>query len=373
MATRAPFARWIRIAALGLAALSLLAALEAQLPAYGASLLRQEIRMITHQPDTSPPPQDVLASLTRPDQNRLTILAVGDIARCARTDLPGRLLPATTDQLGWHRPMIADHADPQASARLAATWPAAPILALGDLAYARGTPAEFADCFDGAWGSLRPRILPAPGNHEYGTPGAFGYFDYWGAQAGPDRRGYYALRWRNWLMLSLNSEVDAAPGSPQAIWLAQELAQARARAPEGCIMAFFHKPAHSPQGPRHDQHNAERLFAQVQQAGASFVIHGHNHIYERSPQQDSSGAAVATGGTMAFTVGTGGVTAPGPQHASQNASQTGHPGHSHVTIQGTIGLLRMELSDHGFAWWFHQAADGAVLDHGRATCGPGDP
>jgi hypothetical protein len=358
MTARALLARVLKVSARVLAAVTLLAAMEGQIFAYGVFLLRHKVEAITQTQVSAPTPESVLAALHQPDESNLTFLAVGDIARCARTDLPGRLLPATSDRLGWHRPMVADHADPTASASLARQWPDAPILAVGDLVYARGTPGEFADCYERAWGDLRARILPAPGNHEYGTPGAFGYFDYWGAQAGPDQRGYYALRWRNWLILSLNSEVDASAGSPQEAWLTQELA----KAPGACIMAFFHKPAHSLQGPRRDQHNAERLFAQVQQAAASFVINGHNHFYERTRPLDSSGAVVAAGGTIGFTVGTGGIEGPAT-HAAALPAQTA------AAIFGSIGLLRVQLSDSGFAWWFHQAQDRAVMDHGTAPCG----
>lgn len=88
----------------------------------------------------------------------------------------------------------------------------APILALGDIVYSSGSPREFSNCFEPIWGELNSRTLPASGNHEYPTPSAFAYYDYWGTQAGPDRRGYYAVEYNDWLILSLNSEVKAGPG-----------------------------------------------------------------------------------------------------------------------------------------------------------------
>ena len=339
------------------AALIVLAAAEYQVFAYAASALRQQIGTSTTAAPQIAGPEAVLTAAAQSDQSKLTFLAVGDIARCTRTDLPGRLLPALSDQLGLHRPMVADRADPAASATLAGHWPETPVLAVGDLVYARGTPGEFADCFDSTWGGLRSRILPAPGNHEYGTPGAFGYFDYWGAQAGPARRGYYALHWRNWLILSLNSEVEASPGSAQALWLAHELQ----KSPHACVMAFFHKPAHSLDGPRRDMGNAALLFAQVQQAGGSFVINGHNHFYERTMPLDTAGIVDPDHGTIGFTVGTGGVSGPAAHEASL-------PPQTASAIFGTIGLLRVELSATGFAWSFHQAPDGLVADQGAAPC-----
>ncbi|MDX5401109.1 MAG: hypothetical protein LPJ93_01810, partial [Rhodobacterales bacterium] len=221
-----PIRRFLSRLAKGVAALAgalfLVAALEYQLFGYAASVMRHEFSTLSGSEMTQTTPADVLATHGGADDRSLSFLATGDIARCARTDLAGRILPATSEQFGFRGTMSPDHADAASSAEFAAALPDLPVLAVGDLVYARGTPGEFSECFDATWGKLHARILPAPGNHEYGTPGAFGYFDYWGAQAGDDRRGYYAVHWRNWLMLSLNSEVDASPGSAQADWLTQE-------------------------------------------------------------------------------------------------------------------------------------------------------
>jgi acid phosphatase type 7 len=340
-----------------LGAVLFVVAVEYQVFAYAASVIRHGIKSWDISAHAATTPEDVLAAYAGADQRNLSFLATGDIARCARTDLAGRFLPATSEQLGLRGSMAPDQADAGASAAFAAKVEGLPILAVGDLVYTRGTPGEFADCFNASWGGLRDRILPAPGNHEYGTPGAFGYFDYWDAQAGPDRRGYYALRWRNWLILSLNSEVDAAPGSPQAAWLTQELA----KAPDVCIMAFFHKPAHSLQGARHGMESAAHLFALLQRAGGSFVINGHNHFYERTQPVDAMGTVDVDHGMIGFTVGTGGIQGPATHEAALRAQTA-------AAIFGTIGLLRVQLSDTGFTWWFHQAADGVVMDHGMAPC-----
>jgi hypothetical protein len=52
------------------------------------------------------------------------------------------------------------------------------VLALGDLAYDDGTSAEFADCYHPAWGSFKARTRPVPGNHEYHTVDAAGFYGY---------------------------------------------------------------------------------------------------------------------------------------------------------------------------------------------------
>ena len=86
------------------------------------------------------------------------ILAAGDIASCTSTD-------------------------DEATANLLDTLPGT-ILALGDLAYESGTAAEFTNCYNPTWGRHKARTMPSPGNHEYATPGASGYYGYFGAAAG---------------------------------------------------------------------------------------------------------------------------------------------------------------------------------------------
>ena len=50
-----------------------------------------------------------------------------------------------------------------------------------------------------------PRVLAIPGNHDYGTPNAEGYFTYFGPRAGLDRRGFYAFRAASWKVVMLGS------------------------------------------------------------------------------------------------------------------------------------------------------------------------
>jgi hypothetical protein len=85
----------------------------------------------------------------------------------------------------------------EATARLVVSLPGT-IAALGDIAYSDGTPEEFAKCFAPAWGRFKGRTRPAPGNHEYHTDGAAGYFGYFGQLAGPDRRGWYSYELGAW-------------------------------------------------------------------------------------------------------------------------------------------------------------------------------
>src|SRR5215216_2580113 len=52
------------------------------------------------------------------------------------------------------------------------------VFTLGDNAYNSGTTTEYNNCYDPTWGRHKARTKPIPGNHEYNTSGASGYFNY---------------------------------------------------------------------------------------------------------------------------------------------------------------------------------------------------
>jgi len=149
-----------------------------------------------------------------PAPSALEIIAAGDIA------CDGYAQAATADGIDA---LLAGH-------------PVVAALVLGDEAYASGLLSEFQSFYAPAWG--RPEILsishPVPGNHEYETGAATGYFDYFdgpGAQkgmAGPRDQGYYSFDLAGWHFIALNSSdacrwVSCAAGSPQQQWLAADL------------------------------------------------------------------------------------------------------------------------------------------------------
>jgi hypothetical protein len=73
------------------------------------------------------------------------------------------------------------------------------VLPLGDTQYHVGSLDDFEESYDPSWGRVKAITRPEIGNHEYGTAGASGYFDYFngrGRQTGPagDRdKGYYSF------------------------------------------------------------------------------------------------------------------------------------------------------------------------------------
>jgi hypothetical protein len=71
------------------------------------------------------------------------------------------------------------------------------IFTTGDNVYNSGTPEQFQECFDPSWGRHKDRIRPSAGNHDYGTPGAAGYFDYFGGLPASRIRVTTATTWVN--------------------------------------------------------------------------------------------------------------------------------------------------------------------------------
>ena len=85
-----------------------------------------------------------------------------------------------------------------ATARLLDAIAPRAVLTTGDNVYDDGTLAEFNSYYDPTWGRHRAVTHPVPGNHEYHTEGAAGYFDYFGAAAGDPARGYYSFDLGAW-------------------------------------------------------------------------------------------------------------------------------------------------------------------------------
>ena len=212
------------------------------------------------------------------------------------------------------------------------------ILALGDLAYYDGTRANFRDCYDPFWGQFQDRIRPVPGNHEYadGKSGAEGYWEYFGALAGPRGLGYYAFTEGSWRIIALNSEISMRPGSPQMTWLRQELSTTRVT----CTLAYWHRPLFT-SGPNFPNPDVRDLWLALEEFGVDVVLNGHDHLYERFDKQDSSGRPSPTG-IRQFTVGTGGAHSYDSRPPQPNS----------LRIAKAYGILQLTLSNGTYQWNF---------------------
>ena len=98
------------------------------------------------------------------------------------------------------------------------------IFTTGDNVYPDGAPEEFANCYDPSWGRHKERTYPSPGNHDYHTDNAAGYFEYFGSRAGEPGKGYYSYDLGTWHVIVLNSNLPVKAGSLQDQWLRADLA-----------------------------------------------------------------------------------------------------------------------------------------------------
>jgi chitodextrinase len=227
------------------------------------------------------------------------------------------------------------------------------VLTLGDNAYESGTNSQFQSHYEPTWGRQKAKTRPAPGNHDYRTSGASGYFSYFGSLAGPSGRGYYSFDLGSWHLISLNSEIARDAGSSQVAWLKSDLAATR----QPCILAYWHKPRFS-SGPHGSDSSFVPFWDALAAVGADLVLSGHDHTYERFAPQTSSGTAVSNG-IRQFVVGTGGRSHY--QIGSVRANSV-------VRNSDTYGVLALTLRSSSFDWRFMPESGRTFSDAGSAPC-----
>jgi len=232
------------------------------------------------------------------------------------------------------------------------------VFTLGDNAYEHGTKAEFRRCYGPTWGRQLARTKPTPGNHDYGTPGAAGYFRYFGAAAGDPTTGWYAYDAGAWRVYVLNSNCahigGCDAGSAQERWLRQDLAAN----PRACVLAMWHHPRFS-SGEHGNDPITQALWQDLSDAGAELILNGHDHTYERFAAQSPTGQADPERGIVEMVVGTGGRSHYGFPIIRDN---------SLVRDDTTYGVLRLVLSAGGWSFEFVPVAGGSFTDSGSGTC-----
>ena len=226
------------------------------------------------------------------------------------------------------------------------------LLLAGDIAYMHGSAADFRNCFNPEWGRFRSRWHPVPGNHEYETPGAAGYFDYFGAAAGEGRTGYYSFMAGDWLILMLNSNIPAGRNSAQWEFVRAELNAQRTP----CTMAVWHHPLFT-SGPNGPNAFMRDMWALLETAKVELVLNGHDHLYERFARQTSDGRADPVLGIRQLTAGTGGAELYRFVRAADN---------SEARIM-EFGVVRLTLRPAQVDWEFLNVS-GSVGDRGLDTC-----
>jgi hypothetical protein len=237
------------------------------------------------------------------------------------------------------------------------------VFAAGDLAYESGSPDDFEFCYGPTWGRFKDRTKPALGNHEYVNPTAHGYFEYWGAQAGPPGKGYYSYDLGAWHVVVLNTNCYAqnlggcAAGSPQETWLTHDLAAH----PHACILAYGHHALFS-SGlfKSHAVHpELKQFWKDLYAAHADLILAGHEHSYERFTPQDPEGHADPEHGIREIVVGTGGRSHDLLGFAMPN---------SELREWDTYGVLKLTLSPGKYAWEFIPEEGKTFHDSGSGVC-----
>jgi Calcineurin-like phosphoesterase len=223
------------------------------------------------------------------------------------------------------------------------------VFTTGDNAYDSGTTEEFNHCYDPTWGRHKARTQPVPGNHDYLTPDAAGYFQYF-----KDIPSYYVYSLGTWRIYALNSEIDVSENSQQVIWLKADLAAN----PSQCVLAYWHQPRWSSGSHHGSDADYQTLWQIFYETGAELVINGHEHNYERFAEMNAEGAAVSPG-LREIVAGTGG----------RDLYEFGSPlPASEVRDNSTYGVLKLTLRADGYDWEFIPVAGSSFTDRGSTSC-----
>ena len=261
------------------------------------------------------------------------VVAAGDIS-CA----PGSRVTATTCR-------------DAATARLIKAHGPEHVFVLGDAQYERGRLAAFRNGYAKTWGAFRSITKPVPGNHEYETRGAAGYYTYFRNQTRP--RGYYAFNANRWRVYALNSNCSEIDCDRELTWLDRDMTAN----PRRCSAILMHHPLYS-SGSGHGGTPAVRPFWQVAVAHhADLALAGHDHDYERFTRMTANGTIAAQGMTS-FVVGTGGKSL-----YPRGRTKTG----SVVFASHRAGVLALRLGDVRFGW-VYTTVNGRTIDSGIRRC-----
>ncbi len=231
------------------------------------------------------------------------------------------------------------------------------FLPLGDIQYEDGALWKFVESYDYIFGKFKEITYPAIGNHEYLTPSAVGYFNYFGKAAGDPSKGYYSYELGNWHMIALNSNCGKLGGcganSMQTKWLIEDLAKHTT----DCTLVYWHHPRFS--SGQHGNNIAYATFWDtLYTAGVEVILVGHDHHYERFAPMKSNGELDRSRGIRQFVVGTG----------AKNLTQIVEiQNHSEFRNVESYGFLRLGLHQRSYDWQFI-SEEGVILDSGSDQC-----
>lgn len=172
-------------------------------------------------------------------------------------------------------------------ADLVKSWRPEFIITVGDNNYPSGAAEtiddrigrfyqEFIHPYKGAFGpgAEQNRFFPTLGNHDWDTARAQAYFDYFTL---PGNERYYDFVWGAVHFFAVSSDSREPDGvsriSPQAQWLQERLSTSESP----WKIVYFHQPPYSSgyHGP------VDWMVWPFAEWGASAVLAGHDHVYER--------------------------------------------------------------------------------------------
>jgi acid phosphatase type 7 len=284
------------------------------------------------------------------------IAAAGDIA-CAPTD------PFFNGGAGGP----ANCAQGRTASVIAGMVPAASaVLPLGDDQYNSGALSAYRASYAPSWGRFLPVTFPVPGNHEYGTAGAKGYFDYFlgaGRPVGNRGQGWYSYDIGSWHLIALNSECDkigvalCATGGAEEAFVRADLAAH----PTACTLAYWHEPAFSSgTAVVKNAQNMRPIWRDLYNAGADLILTAHKHFYERFAPLNANGQVDTTGrGMTQIITGTGGDDHAGtPPRIAGSLLLTAH----------TFGVSEITLSPGRWSARFVGEPGSTFSDASSGTC-----
>jgi hypothetical protein len=250
---------------------------------------------------------------------------------------------------------------------IAAMAPAASaVLPLGDTQYNSGALTSYRASYAPSWGRFLPATFPVVGNHEYGTPAAKGYFDYFlgaGRPTGSRAQGWYSYDIGAWHLIALNSECDkigvalCMPGGAQEAFVRADLAAH----PNRCTLAYWHEPAFSSGAVAvTNAQNMLPIWRDLYAGGADLILTAHKHFYERFSPLNANGQVDTTGrGMTQIITGTGGDDHAGtPPRIAGSLRLNAH----------TFGVTEVTLSAAGWSARFVGEPGSTFSDASSGTC-----
>ncbi len=271
-----------------------------------------------------------------------------------------QLLPSSDPQLLAAGDVAGcDTTGDEATAAIVRANPAATVATIGDNVHEDGRTSLFTDCYAPSWGAFKARTRPSVGNHEYMTPGAAGYFTYFGTAAGDAAKGYYSYDLGSWHVVVLNSNCTyiggCGTGSPEESWLRADLAAH----PAQCTLAYWHHARFSSGSGRVVDDTVLPFWQALSDYGADLILSGHHHAYERFAPQTPLGARDDARGIREIVAGTGGYS----------HEYFGLPvANSQVRVTDEYGVVRLTLHPGRYDWEFLPEAGQATGDSGSTAC-----